>query len=189
MNREDWLHQVAKELEADLNTAGGALPKKLRITCGWPSRGAFASRSRRIGECWLAGSEDGHIEVFVSPAISDGVEVAAVLAHELVHASGIKGHGVPFKRIAVALGLEGKMTATVAGEGLKARLNDIVARIGAYPHSKLDKSASPHKKDGTRLIKVVCPSPGCGYTIRVTQKWIEVGYPTCPCGEVMGLAE
>lgn len=34
---------------------------------------------------------------------------------------------------------------------------------------------------GSRLLKVVCP--GCGYTARVTAKWLAIGPLTCPCGE------
>lgn len=45
----------------------------------------------------------------------------------------------------------------------------------------------PPKKQATRMIKVCCP--GCGYTIRTTQKWIDVGLPTCCCGEEMEVAQ
>lgn len=42
------------------------------------------------------------------------------------------------------------------------------------------KAGSP--KQSTRLIKAACGD--CGYTIRVTQKWLEQGNPGCPCGGV-----
>lgn len=35
----------------------------------------------------------------------------------------------------------------------------------------------------TRLRKCECPE--CGYTIRVTRRWLAVGLPGCPCGETM----
>ena len=47
----------------------------------------------------------------------------------------------------------------------------------------------PHKKDGTRLLKVVCPNPDCGYLMRTTERWIKVGLPICPCGTRMEMAE
>jgi hypothetical protein len=34
------------------------------------------------------------------------------------------------------------------------------------------------KKQGTRMLKAECPE--CGYTIRLTKKWADVGLPTCP---------
>ena len=36
------------------------------------------------------------------------------------------------------------------------------------------------KVQPTRLIKCVCQS--CGYVIRSTRKWLDTGYPQCPCG-------
>jgi hypothetical protein len=37
------------------------------------------------------------------------------------------------------------------------------------------------------MLRLECPA--CGYTCRTTAKWIEVGLPTCPCGEEMVLEE
>lgn len=43
----------------------------------------------------------------------------------------------------------------------------------------VDEPASTAKpKQGTRLKKASCPE--CGYTVRVTQKWLDVGPPHCP---------
>jgi len=57
----------------------------------------------------------------------------------------------------------------------------MVKFIGEYPHGAI--SYSNRRKQTTRMIKVVCPA--CDYTVRVSQKWIEVGLPTCACGEEM----
>ena len=32
----------------------------------------------------------------------------------------------------------------------------------------------------SRLIRVECLEPGCGYTVRITRKWLIVGHPICP---------
>jgi hypothetical protein len=37
------------------------------------------------------------------------------------------------------------------------------------------------------MIKLICGS--CGYTIRTSAKWIEVGLPVCCCGELFNLAQ
>ena len=51
--------------------------------------------------------------------------------------------------------------------------------------ARLDLAKANIKKQTTRLIKVFCPDPGCGYTVRTTAKWLAVGTPTCVCGEEM----
>jgi hypothetical protein len=107
--------------------------------------------------------------------------VAATLVHELCHAAldCEGGHGAPFKRLASAVGLEGKPTATHAGPQLEQRLNALCRQLGEYPHATLDIASRP--RQGTRLLKCICP--GCGYTARITRQWIKQGLPTCPCGE------
>ena len=34
------------------------------------------------------------------------------------------------------------------------------------------------KKQSARMLKAECPE--CGYTIRLTKKWADVGLPSCP---------
>ena len=40
--------------------------------------------------------------------------------------------------MALAIGLEGKMTATTPGPELAERLNALIAKLGPYPHAKLN---------------------------------------------------
>jgi len=47
------------------------------------------------------------------------------------------------------------------------------------------KSDRQIKKQTTRMIKAECPS--CGYTARISQKWVDVGLPTCPCGDTLSV--
>ena len=110
--------------------------------------------------------------------------MAAVLVHELCHAvdNCQHGHGPAFRQIATAVGLTGKMTATVAGPQLAERLNALLSGMPGYPHRTLDVSVNG-KKQGTRLLKIVCPV--CGYTARTTRQWLDRGLPTCPCGARM----
>lgn len=188
--RESWLNAVASELWPMIERAGGKRPESFRVSCGWPSRLALArasSSTRRIGECWTGGSEDGAREIFVSPALAHPVEVADVLLHEMIHAAlpeGV-GHRHPFPQVARKVGLEGKPTATHAGEELVGTLTTITKGVGPYPHAKLD--AVPKAKQKARLMKVECPD--CGYTCRITRMWLDLGLPTCPCGSVMESVE
>ena len=187
--REAWLTALVARLRPAFDKVGAPVPAEVRISCGWPSKGATASRNRRIGECWHAQcSADGTREVFISPTLADPVDVAAVVVHELVHAAGYMGHGRDFAKVAKALGLTGPMTATVAGEELGWYLLALVDELGSYPHAMLTPGEN-ERKQSTRLLKVQCPDEECGYTVRVTAKWLEVGYPVCPCGTTMERAD
>ena len=111
------------------------------------------------------------------------MEIAGILAHELTHAAvGIdKGHGRAFRRVAVAIGLTGKMTATVPGDAFKQRVEPILKKPRRSSSCALlswGESSGP-KKQTTRMIKCECAE--CGYTARVARKWLEeLGAPHCP---------
>jgi len=181
--REEWLVAAVAALSPLYAELGEELPA-VRVSVGWP--GGSGRKNSVIGQCWATKqSADNVAQVFISPVLDDAARVLDVLAHELVHAiddcqSGHKGR---FAKIAKGLGLTGKMTATVAGDELKARLDEIAAELGAYPHAKLSAGggADSPKKQGTRMLKVEC-AEGSGYVVRMTRKWIdEFGAPTCPC--------
>ena len=184
MNREAWLKRAAKLLTPTLEAAGSPPPLNIRYSCGWPG---VNKGGKRIGECWAStASKDGHFEIFISPSIDDPLRVLDILLHEMVHACvGLEcGHKGEFKRVAKSVGLKGKMTATHAGEELKENLVNLCRELGEYPHAELKKAHhSGPKKQGTRLLKVVCPT--CEYTVRITQKWLNIGLPVCPCGTDM----
>lgn len=183
--REEWLKWLTHSLRPLFSQHGAEIPQKVRTSCGWPSRLAMSKSKRRIGECWSdKRSADKHHEIFISPTLSEPIHVAETLVHELVHAVvGIEhGHKTPFRRLALAVGLEGKMTATHAGQELRNLLDRLTTEAGPYPHGEVSFDQE-EKKQSTRLLKVECP--GCGYVVRVTQKWLDVGLPSCPCGNVM----
>lgn len=187
--REEWLVAAVLALAPLFEAVPDAAIPAMRVSVGWP--GGRGNKANVIGQAWAkAAATDGIAQVFVSPVLDDATRVLDVLAHEMVHvidgnASGHKGN---FARIAKAIGLTGKMTATVAGEDLKAALAEIAADLGAYPHAALmpgAQGADGPKKQGTRMLKVSCERSG--YVVRMTRKWLdEFGAPTCPChGEVM----
>ena len=187
-SREAWLVRAVSSLHGNVFAPNGFLvPEKLRVSVGFPYGRRGGKGSHAIGQCWCSkASADGHFEVFISPELSDAGEVLAVLVHEIVHAVvGLKEkHGKTFKQCAVAVGLEGKMTATKAGAALVATLASVAEALGAYPHGALTpanaKGDGPDKQT-TRMLKILCP--GCGWTARASSKWIEEGLPTCHCGE------
>lgn len=181
--REQWLVRATDILRSGLFRDHGATVPNVRLSVGFPggTRGKKA-----IGQIWFAQAiADGIPQVFVSPIIGDPVRALDILVHELVHACHpTAGHKGAFKRLATAVGLVGKMTATIAGPELKAKLEALSAELGPFPHGEISMANRPTKTQTTRLVKVACPS--CEYPVRVTRKWLDdMGAPSCPCGETM----
>lgn len=189
--REAWLtalmHALAAEVFEPIEPGSTKDIGNWRVSCGWPGGGA---RRTAIGQCWSELVSAGKFtEMFISPVLGTPAEVDHVLVHEMVHASvgTDAGHKGPFVKLARKLGLIGKPTATTAGDELRAKLDAITATLGPYPHAKMDPKHSGRKPQTTRMLKLECP--GCGYVARTTQKWIDVGLPSCPCGEPMELVQ
>ncbi len=152
---------------------------KLAVSCGFPSRRALSTSNRRIGECWSSqAAADGTVAIFISPMIGDGVRAGDILIHELCHAvlPPETKHNKTFAALARKMGLEGKPTANTASSELAGRLHALIGEVGPYPHSELSHLGGP-KKQTTRMLKVQC---ACGYTVRMTRQWLDVGAPICP---------
>jgi hypothetical protein len=184
VNREAWLTAAVELMRPLFAAIDVELPETVRVSCGFPGG---KSPAKTIGQCWYT-ADDKVAQVFVSPILVDPVDVLGVLVHELIHAwdRGQSGHAGAFRACAKRVGLTGKMTATTVGDELREQLAEMVGELGGYPHARLNLIAAAEKKQGTRMLKVECPA--CGYTLRTTAKWLEVGVPTCPCGTEMEAA-
>lgn len=186
--REEWLVSAVEALRPMFAEQASDIPA-VKVSVGWP--GGRGRKNKVIGQCWHPDSAaDGAAHIFVSPVLSAPVEVLETLVHELVHAvdRNASGHKGAFTKLAKALGLTGKMTATVASDDLRLVLADMADRLGEYPHGALvglpTDGADGPKKQGTRMLKIECVE-GSGYTVRMTRKWLdEYGTPTCPCHSV-----
>jgi hypothetical protein len=186
--REAWLEQAATLIAKEIFTPKGFTVPKVRVSIGFPgARGGL----KAIGSHWTPEASDDKVgQVFISPVLSDPIDVQAVLVHELVHATvgNGAGHGKVFKACAEKVGLEGKMRATVAGKDLAAKLKDLTKKLGPLPHGRLNPGLSPTKKQGTRMLKVTCIATD--YTVRMAKKWLDTfGPPTCPCCDQTMLPE
>lgn len=182
--REQWLLAAVEVIRA---RASIPIPA-VNVSCSWPGGG---SPKKRIGECWpRKASAAGINEVFISPKLEDPVHVVQILVHELAHAVDdcVHGHKAGFTAIAKQLGCEGRPTQMVPPEAWAKEVADaVIARVGGFPHRKLDKAASGQKKQSTRMIKCECPA--CGAVWRMAQKHIDAAEHGmwCPvCGEVHG---
>jgi hypothetical protein len=184
LNREGWLTEATTTLTTLFEGAGYDMPE-VRVSVGWPSRKAVSVKNRTIGQCWYGTNTADEIpQLFISPVLGDPVEILATLVHEILHAALPPGtkHGGAFSRGMRELGLEGKPTSTHAGEKLTEYLTKVAGDLGVFPHAAIDPKAMGPKQS-TRMLKVQCLD--CGYTVRTTAKWLEVGNPSCPDGEVM----
>lgn len=203
MNRETWLNNLARKMAPRFESLGFPLPS-FRVAIGFTSHG---KRGSRIAECWSPlASADNVSEIFIRPDHNDSHEVAASLAHELAHAAvGLKeGHRGNFKRVCLGLGLQGPMKSTTAGPEFVALVKPLIEELGPIPHAPLrintpklppvdgstdgeggEAESSAPPKQTTRLLKCVCTE--CGYTVRVTAKWLDIGAPHCPQHGAMNL--
>lgn len=195
-SRESWLKNAASLLRPYFTECGYNLPDNMRFAIGFPSTGR---KSKRLGELWHGTtSADGSYELFIRADIAEPVEVLGILVHQLVHSvlPTDAGHGKLYREAAQKLGLIGKMRDARPGSLLSAKLVEIAETLGPLPHARLNIERGPNdkgpadrpKKQGTRLLKAVCPAPGCGYTVRITAKWVtEIGLPLCPKHEAMNV--
>lgn len=185
--REQWLTEGARMLLSEFaETFVEHFPEthdfKFAVSCGFPLR---ERNGKVIGQAWksdVSGDKLTH-HIFVTPRITDRVQVLATLLHELIHAAdnGEHGHRGIFVRTAKALGLEGKATATYAEKDtpLYTILSEVARSLGAYPHTDLQPFTVTVQK--TYMLKLTCLK--CECIVRMTSKWLEeAGAPTCGCG-------
>lgn len=183
---EEWLREASERLHTEVftpvyvqafETDAPAMPD-FRISRGFP-RGS----RKAIGQCWsTTASTDGHTEMFISPVLScanqeDATHLLQVVAHEMVHmlVGPEHGHKAPFARVARAIGLEGKLTATTAGEAFKGMVEPMLADMPAYPAAAMSPMDLDKKKQKTYLLKVTCTDEECGTVLRLTQKVVDKG--------------
>jgi hypothetical protein len=184
LERQRWLELAVEALRARFAGAGYLVPERIRVSIGWPKRAASCGA---IGECWATGaSSDHHNELFVSPQLTEGARILDVLAHELVHATvGTEaGHRKLFRDCALRIGLQGPMRATTAGPEFTTWTQTLFKRIGPYPAGFLIDTP----KQKARMLKCECLT--CGYTVRITRKWLTLaGPPICPTDKVQMTVE
>ena len=158
--REEWFTEAVLLIDAQIfaPVMDGVIPDlPYRVSCSFP--GGPGKKKGVVGQCWSpASSGDGTTEIFISPVEDRAVEVLDTLVHENDHrfVGNKHGHKAPFKRLALKVGLEGKMTSTHAGEALREKLTELAEELGTYPHAKIVPGEGK-KKQSTRMLKVSCP--------------------------------
>jgi hypothetical protein len=184
--RESWLKSAVARIRddhRDLFAEHGdvTILDNILISAGFPSKGG--ANGKTVGQCWATSAADGSAHIFINPIVSNPVEILAIICHEMSHAADDceHGHKGPFVKMFKGLGLEGKPTQSGYGESFAAYAWHVLEQLGEYPHKAL--TGQHGKTQTTRMLKVVCPE--CGYQVRTTKKWLEIGTPTCHCGTKM----
>lgn len=190
-NRETWLNTMTNQfLRPHFASKGYTIPNNIRLSCSFSGSGIHTKAHQKrftLGTCFPPSmSNDNHYEIVIVPTIGDPARVVDVLIHELCHATvgNNAGHDKPFRDCALSVGLEGKMTATVASEGLLAQINEWLSKMPQYPHAEMQPR---YKKQSTRNLACKCAS--CGYAMRISSKWLKLAIPRCPLGHGKMIAD
>ncbi len=217
--REEWLEEAASIMGVWANEAYEALDKK--HVKAWRDAGKSVTRYKhkevafacslmssgmtKTGEAahchYKQATGNGKHEIRMSVTLggkkkqADSARIADILLHEMIHTMTYRhGHRGGFFWICKNVGLEGKMTSTVASPELRERIiTDVVKVLGKYPHGgvKLAGRFAPRGQRGVGSRSIKCECQQCGCTIRMTRVWItkaldEQGWVSCPvCQEDM----
>lgn len=185
--REAWLRSAAKLLAPLFQSVDATLPPELQFSAAPISQGA-------IGTCHdkQHSSDEKTRNITICASLSDPLDKAGVLPtlmHELVHAAvgGKHGHRGEFARVARALGLEGRLTATRAGEDLLERLKPIAEELGPYPGvaTKKGKKRRSWKRGQTKHIRLRSLNDYDYWVYMPRDLYEDQGAPLDPEGDAM----
>jgi len=195
--REQWLYEIAKLVNKRLfkrrKIRGFQVKpldlKKVQFNMAYSPnqrvkahahKGGVDVKLGHIGQChydYKIGDEKFGTEIFITPNLTDPVQIVGVLIHEMIHAI-TKGHGHKgaFRHLAVDVGLEGRMTSTVVGDDLAKEIRGWIKTVGKLPHKRWIPRNG--RKQTTRMLKVYCD---CGIIVRQSRtSMFKYGTPICP---------
>ena len=175
--REQWL-KAAVEILRPWYKVHEKLPKIIEPIVSWP-KGSNVAIGQYFPKKWTVGEKVNYIAI--SPVLNDPLKVLDVLVHEMVHALDVtKNHGPEFKKVALALGLEGPMRATSASDELVEKLKPIAKKLGDYPHTQMVNLKEEKKSSKKTCVRYRSPADP-KYSVWVSVKQAElVGPPICP---------
>lgn len=177
MTREEWLNQVIAAAWPMFEAEGAPLPVT-RAALMPPHR-----KMKAIGLCWHSSAVDDNArEIWVSSQLNDTMQVVATLVHELCHAAlpDSVGHKAPFVKLARAMALEGKPTATFGGPTFIAIWAPILEAMEPMPGAKFHGYlVGGRRKQPSRAKKnLMCPD--CGFFAKVFVDQMDWGRLRCP---------
>jgi hypothetical protein len=121
-NQQTWAEAAYQLIRREIIPAA---PKEVIVTYGFPKgkRG-----TKHLGQCWSGTGLYQKAVIFIHPCQwTTAVEVLDTLTHETCHAATPEaGHRGAFKRLALSIGMKGRMTSASAG----AATDNAFKRIG-----------------------------------------------------------
>jgi hypothetical protein len=209
MNRETWLNEMAARFAPSFAALGHPLPP-FRVSVGFTSQGMNTNAVGECWDKSAStdGRFEIFISPSTSDSLDAAYILAHELVHIAVGID--QGHKGDFAKVALALGFTRPLTHKAPPtELLLTMLQPAIDALGPIPHARMnwrgasaggerkprpnvdrkaggitprepsDEPASTRPpKQTARLIKAACND--CGYTVRVTSKWLEIGPPHCP---------
>ena len=171
--REEYLQRAYSLLNEVAFKPNGQECPPVNISCSWIIGNRTANK-KTLGACSERDASTGKInEIKIVPTVDDSFLAIDTLAHEMAHAvdNCQNGHKAPFRKICLAVGLDGnsQMTYAEAGEKLGKTIKNIIATIGEYPHKAVIVGNA--KKQSTRNLKVECNK--CDFSFRTSRKNVE----------------
>ncbi len=182
ITREDWLKAAVKLLTPKLEANGGVMPDKLHVLTSWP----VSNAKKAVGMCFAkTWTKDESTYICISPVLGeeDLPELLGTLLHELVHAVvGVEhNHNKHFKKMALKVGLTGKMRSTENTPELVVELGRMMMELGSYPHSTIMPPKPKQKKKGKKqILKFSCPDHPTYSCWLTPAQAREVGPPISP---------
>jgi len=205
--REEWLEEAAQIMgvwvdeyldSAQKEGKFGKTKKadffarqKVKYSCSLLDGGLTASRAG--AHCHYAQSTgNGYHEIRMGVELggrkkkAESSRVADILLHEMIHTISYgHGHKGLFRWCAVGVGLEGKMTSTVASKECKEKIDGEVLKVlGRYPHKAVKLLHRGQRGKGSPLKKCYCRF--CEINFRMSHKNISLAYATNEPQDDMG---
>lgn len=186
---EEWYRRAVEFYRADLEAAAKKEIPPFHISSGFTVAGG---RDTKVaGQCFPeAASADGLHHIFLNPRYVEPIDLINTVIHEVIHATvgNDHGHGAGFSRVAARCGMVKPWKATRWGDIGRAKAEAVCAALGKFPRAAF--VAKGIKKQPSRLLKAICPE--CGYVVRLSKVWAEMGLPFCGVcsedGELVRLA-
>lgn len=210
------MNAVADRMAPRFEQLGYPLPE-FRVSIGFTSGGMRSNANAEVWSNTASadGKFEILIRPDVGDSTMAAALLAHELTHAAV---GLKeGHKGKFVQVMIALGLTKPFTSTVPTDAFREWVGPFIEELGDIPHGSLRWSlpgmpkrtpgagkvagairigmeaervqelvTSAKPKQTTRLLKAACNE--CGYTVRVTQRWLDIGPPHCPQHGAMSAA-
>lgn len=177
LDREAWLRRAAEQFRTMIEQVSGIQVPDFRVAMGYG-----AHRFERYVPAITyprADDEKGLNQVYISPKLSDTMDVLLALLHSMIHvalesegAQGWERHGSAFAEHSIRLGFDGDAKA-IPSPGLAGEMITVAAALGEFPHGALKATRTPAEKTAQAQTLVTAGAPPVSSGMRPERnRWI-----------------